>query len=99
MGQRNGFSKGDVAKLNAMYSCDKSNIGGGVASSPGRPTLKPIAIVTNALKPAAASTTTSSRPLLNFLGNLLKPRKDEDSEDSADEWLDAIEEDSSNTID
>lgn len=27
MGQREGFSAGDIAKLNAMYHCDSSKIG------------------------------------------------------------------------
>lgn len=97
MGQRNGFSAGDVAKLNTMYTCNKTNIGHGVTHAPGRPTtLKPIgAIGANPVIPAAA---TSSRPLLNFLGNLFRPRKDEEDGES-DERLDAIEEESSNTID
>lgn len=76
-----------------MYSCNKNNIGSGDAPATSRPTVKPIA---NSVKPAAASTTTPKRPVVNFLGNLFRPRKDEDSDD---ERLDAVEEDSSNTID
>lgn len=71
MGQRDGFSSLDVAKLNAMYGCNKANIGTGssapVASAgkpqrparPSRPVKRP-----NGGGPTGAQ-------VVGFIGNLI----------------------------
>lgn len=67
MGQRDGFSDSDVAKLNAMYSCDSSTH----KPSAGRPA----AVTATPAKPTAtaASPHRPNRPVLNFLGHVIKP--------------------------
>lgn len=70
MGQRDGFSDSDVAKLNAMYECKKnsgSSIGTTRRPSAGRPPA--------VLSSGSPSTSNSgnSYPVLNFINNLVKP--------------------------
>lgn len=105
MGQRNGFSANDVAKLNAMYACDKTSIGAGATTPTAKPTAKPTA----GAKPAAASSakpkpkptpapSPSPSPVLTFLGNLIRPFFHEDGEEDL-AGLDAVDADIDNSID
>lgn len=65
MGQRNGFSPGDIAKLKAMYHCNSAN-------APS----KPAAASSGASAPSAhrpARPVRPNRPVLNVLGNIIRP--------------------------
>lgn len=69
MGQRDGFSDSDVAKLNGMYECKKNG-----GSSTGT-TRRPSSARPPVLSSGSPSTTNSanSYPVLNFISNLVKP--------------------------
>lgn len=67
MGQRNGFSAGDVTKLKAMYKCNNGN-------------SKPVSASHASVKPQVAGGSGGKYPVLNFIGNLVKPFLQEGSE-------------------
>lgn len=71
MGQRNGFSAGDVAKLNGMYNCKKDSSTS--SASNGRPPLL-------SSGPTTTSNSGNSYPVLNFISNLVKPFFQEENE-------------------
>lgn len=68
MGQRDGFSNSDVAKLNGMYECKKT--GSSLVT-----TRKPLSGRPPVLSSGSPSNTNSgnSYPVLNFINNLVKP--------------------------
>lgn len=85
MGQRNGFSSGDVTKLNAMYHCNKASAG----SVPNRPVSSSSSTAQRPNSPARPN-----RPILNILGNIVRPfrpRGDEDDEEYNDDMKNSKE--------
>lgn len=95
MGQRNGFSDGDVAKLNAMYKCNPSSIEEGKPVTAAVP-LAASSSSSSSAKPSSSSSsakpfkTTPGRPLVNFIGNLVRPFLHENVDDA--DRQDAVEE-------
>lgn len=68
MGQRDGFSDSDVAKLNGMYEC---KINGGSSATTRRPASGRPPVL-SAGSPSS-SNSGNSYPVLNFINNLVKP--------------------------
>lgn len=68
MGQRDGFSDSDVAKLNGMYECKKN--GGSSVGTTRRPSSARPPVLSSG-SPSANSG--NSNPVLSFITNLVKP--------------------------
>lgn len=87
MGQRNGFSDGDVAKLNSMYKCPPIK-----NSKPA--TFKPHVPHTpvHAGASAGGHGGGTKYPVLNFIGNFVKPFLQEGSENNTITTENAINE-------
>lgn len=82
MGQRNGFSSGDIKKLNAMYRCDKVS-NSAAASTPNRP-ASPATSTATAQRPNRPAR--PNRPVLNVLGNIMRPFRPRGDEDDDEEY-------------
>lgn len=82
MGQRTAFSSGDVAKLNAMYKCNKDKPSTAAAPpSNGTPVASAVAsIIASASKP---NQNRPNRPFFNLVGSWFG--KDEENEIDIDE--------------
>ncbi|XP_067629209.1 hatching enzyme 1.2 [Eurosta solidaginis] len=68
MGQRDGFSAYDIEKLNAMYKCDASSLGGG---SFGGNVGVPASIPGGVPEPVPAPSPVQPAPVVNVIGSFL----------------------------
>lgn len=78
MGQRDGFSSGDIAKLNAMYHCNVS--GSGSTSPTENHPFRPIRPLLPLRPNRPSRPNRPNRPVLNLIGNLIRPREEGDEE-------------------
>lgn len=68
MGQRDGFSDSDVAKLNGMYECKKNS--GSSFGTTRRPSSARPPVLSSGFPSVNSG---NSNPVLSFISNLVKP--------------------------